>query len=149
MPSINWLTARAEIATILSTVAITSPVASTIARVYETQPKQASDFPCVIIMGTAKGPPERSSGLRQRDYTARLRLLVQDADINRAADIIDAFQEAIVDAFDQNLTLNTKVSNLNGPEWEEPATLDAGGQNQQGADGFVTFRMLDNPGFAG
>lgn len=149
MPSTNWLTARAEIATLLVTANITAPVASTIARVYETQPKQATDFPCVIIMGAAKRAPQRSSGLRQREYIAHIRLLVQDADVNRAADIIDAFQEAIIDVFDQNLTLNGKVSNLNGPEWEEPTTLDAGGQTQPGSDGFVTFYMDDIPGFAG
>lgn len=149
MPSINWLTARAEIAAILNGVAITSPIASSIQRVFETPPKYVSDFPCVMIVGTAKADPERSSGLREREYTARIRLLVRDADINRAADIIDAFQEAILDAFDQNLTLNSKVSNLNGPQWLEAGTLDAGGEDQWGSDAFVRFRMFDSPGFAG
>lgn len=149
MPSINWLTARAEIASILNGVAITVPIASSIKRVYETPPKQASDEPYLIIIGTTKAEPQRSSGLRSREYTARIRLVVKDADINRAADIIDAFQEAIVDAFDQNLTLNGKVSNLNGPQWLEAGVVDAGGQDQWGCDCFVRFTMDDSPTFAG
>jgi len=147
--SINWLAARAEIAAILSGVSITAPVAASILRVFETPPKQASDLPCVIIVGVSKLAPVRSSGLREREYVARLRLIVQDADINRTADMLDAFEEAIIDAFDKNLTLNGKVSNLGGPSWNEPDTLDAGGQSQWGADAFVTFRMFDDPGFAG
>lgn len=149
MPSTNWLTARAEIAAILNGVSITAPVSQSILRVYETPPKAAPDFPCIIIVGTSKADPVRSSSLREREYTARIRLLVRDADVNRAADIIDAFEEAIIDAFDQNLTLNGKVANLNGPQWLEPGTLDAGGQDQWGADAFVRFRMFDDPGFAG
>lgn len=149
MPTTNWLTARAEIASVLTGVAITSPISATILRVFETPPKQVSDFPCVIIVGASKADPIRSSGLRQRDYTARLRLIVNDADINRAADIIDAFEEAIIDAFDANLTLNGKVSNLNGPRWNEPGVVDAGGQDQWGADAFVVFSMDDSPTFAG
>lgn len=148
MPSINWLIARAEIATILTGVAITTPLAQSIARVYETPPKIAPDFPCIIIVGTAKGEPERSADIRTREYTSRIRLLVKDADVNRAADIIDAFEEAIVDRFDINLTMNGKVSNLHGPSWLEPGTLDSGGQDQWGADAFVRFVMVDNPGFA-
>lgn len=149
MPSINWLTARAEIANILTGVAITAPLAQSIKRVYETPPKQASDEPYIIIIGTAKADPVRSSGLREREYTARLRLVVKDADINRAADIIDAFQEAIIDAFDQNLSLNGKVSNLNGPQWLEAGVVDAGGQDQWGCDCFVRFRMFDDVAFQG
>lgn len=146
--TLNWLTARAEIAAILTGVAITSPINETIHRVYETPPKQASDYPCVIIIGTAKAAPERAMALRDREYTARLRLVVQDADINRAADIIDALQEAIIDAFDQNVTLNGNVSNLIGPSWLEPGMIDAGGQDQFGADAFVRFFMTDAVTFA-
>lgn len=148
MPSLSWLTARAEIAATLTGIAITSPLVQTIQRVYETPPKQVSDFPCLIIMGTAKDPPERSSGLRQRDYTARIRLIVEDADLDRAADIIDAFEEAMIVAFDGNLTLNGAVSNLIGPSFLEPGFVDVGGQEHRGVDAFVRFRMLDAPGFS-
>ena len=149
MPSINWLTARAEIASILTGVAITSPISETIHRVFETPQTMISDLPCVMIVGVAKSEPQRSSGLRQREYTARLRLIVQDADIQRAADIIDALQEAITDRFDINLTLNGKVSNLNGPQWLEAGPVDGGGQDRQGVDGFVRFSMDDDIVFAG
>lgn len=148
MPSINWLTARAEIAAILTGVAVTAPIAETIRRVFEVPPKLASDFPCVAIMGVSKGEPQRAMALREREYTARLRLIIQDADLNRAADLIDAFQEAITDAFDQNVTLNGKVSLLHGPQWQEAETLDIGGQSQWGADAFVRFVMVDDIVFA-
>lgn len=149
MPSIAWLTARAEIATILTGVAISSPVAATIKRVYETPHKHVTDLPCVVVVGTAKPLIIRSSGLREREYVARLRLVIDDADLEQTADMIDAFEEAIIDAFDANLTLNGKVSNLNGPAWEEPETFDVGGQTRWGADALVSFRMFDDPGFAG
>lgn len=148
MPTTNWLTARAEIASILNGVAVAAPIATSLVRVFETPPKQVSDFPCVIIIGTAKAEPERAMAIRDRNYTARLRLIVQDADINRAADIIDALQEAIIDAFDANLTLNGKVSNLTGPQWLEAGVVDAGGQDQWGCDAFVRFLMTDSPTFA-
>lgn len=149
MPSISWRAARAEIAALLVNVAITDPDSQTIKRVYLTPHKTATDIPAVIIVGVAKGEPIRSSGLREREYTARLRLVVRDADIQRAADLIDAFQEAITDVFDQNLTLNGKVSNLNGPQWLEAGTVDIGGQEHTGCDALVRFRMFDDPGFAG
>lgn len=149
MPSINWLLARTEIASILNGVAITSPIATSIKRVYEHPKINVTDFPCVMIIGVAKSEPQRSSGLRSREYTARLRLMVEDSDIDRADDLIDAFEEAITDAFDQNLTLNAKVSNLNGPQWLEPGPIDAGGQARQGVDGFVRFTMDDDVVFAG
>lgn len=148
MPALSWASARAEIAAILNGLAIGTPVAQALLRVYETPPKLAADFPCVVIMGIAKGEPQRAALIREREYTCRLRLLVQDADINRAADIIDAFQEAILVAFDGNLTLNGKVSNLHGPQWQEAETLDVGGQTQQASDGFVRFVMVDNVTFA-
>lgn len=148
MPSINWLTARAEIATILTGVAITSPIAASIVRVYQHPKTNVTDFPSVMIVGVAKGEPERSSGLREREYTARIRLMVEDADLERQDELIDAFEEAIIDAFDANLTLNGKVSNLNGPQWLEPGPIEAGGLNRAGADGLMRFRMFDAPGFA-
>lgn len=148
MPALSWLVARAAIAEMLRPVAIIFPTGITIERVFETPPKQVSDFPCIIIMGVAKAPPVRSSGLRERDYTARLRVAVDDADIHRSADILDSFTEAIIDAFDANLTVDGTVSNLIGPEWEEAQLLDAGGQNVRAVDGFVQFRMFDSPGFS-
>lgn len=149
MPSINWRTARAEIVTILTGVAITDPIAASILRVYAHPKTNVTDFPCVMIVGVSKGEPERSSGLRSREYTARLRLMIEDADLERQDDLIDSFEEAIIDAFDQNLTLNAKVSNLNGPLWLEPGPIDAGGQNRAGVDGLVRFTMDDSIVFAG
>jgi len=148
MPSINWLTARAEIATILTGVAITSPISASIQRVFQTPPKQLSDFPCVVIVGVQKGEPQRTAAIREREYTARLRLIVRDADLDRAADILDAFQEAIIDRFDINVTLNGKVSLVHGPLWQEAGTFEAGGQEHPAADGLVRFLMTDDPVFA-
>ncbi len=147
MPAVSWRTARAEIATILTGVAITDPITTSILRVFQTEPKQVSDFPCVVVLGTEKSPA-RSSGLRQREMTAHLRLAVQDADQNRAADIIDALQDAITDAFDANLTLNGKASNVNGPYWELPGVVAVGGQEQFGADCTVRITLYDDPVFA-
>jgi len=147
MPTTSWRTARAEIATILTGLPITDPIAATILRVFQTPPAKASDFPCVIILGAVKGV-DRSSSLRRRQYTAHLRLVVVDADLDRAADLLDAFQDAIIDAFDANVTLNQKVTNVVGPNWELPAASDVGGQRQQAVDGTVELTIYDDPAFA-
>ena len=151
MATLSWLTARAEIATIITGVAITAPVSATILKVFETQPAEVpGDMPCVIILGAEKSL-DRSSALRRREYIAHLRLVVEDADLGRAADILDAFQEAINDRFDANVTLNGKVTGLVGPDWELPDAAtqsDVGGQSRQAVDGKVTFFMYDDPAFA-
>jgi hypothetical protein len=149
MPALSWLLARDEIVSILTGVAITDPAAVTLAKVYENHRNQITDFPCVIIMGASKPDPVRSSGLREREVVVRLRLVMRDADLHRTEAMLDAFEEAITTVLDNNLSLNGKVSNLNGPAWEEADTLDVGGQSRAGADALVTFRMLDDPGFAG
>lgn len=149
MPSLNWLIARAEIKAVLENLSITNPIASTIQRVFESPPAQLSDFPCIMIVGTMKAEPDRSAMLQDRDYIAKIRLFVEDADIDRAYLIIDAFQEAILDAFNSNLQLNGKVTNLHGPSWDFPGFLDAGGREVRGAEGLVRFSMADSPAFAG
>jgi hypothetical protein len=149
MTALSWLLARDEIVSVLTGTAITDPVAKTLARVYENHRQSITDFPCVVIMGASKPEPMRSSGLRDREVIVRLRLAVEDADVHRSESIIDAFQEAINTKFDEALTLNGKVSNLNGPAWEEADALDVGGQTRSGSDGLVRFQMLDDPTFDG
>lgn len=146
MPSVSWLTARAEIASILTNLAITAPIAATIQSVFETPPAKVADDYCIVIMGTAKAV-ERSNGLRIRTYAAKIRLMVFDADLPRSADIIDGFTEAITSAFDDNLTLNGKVNNLQGPTWNEPGVVMVGAIEYSGCDGVVTFYLNDAPGF--
>lgn len=149
MAAVSWLLARDEIVSILTGLAITDPAAATLAKVYENHRNQITDFPCVIIMGAAKPDPVRSSALRDRSIEVRLRLVMRDADLHRTEAMLDAFQEAITTAFDGNLALNGRVSNLNGPAWQEADTLDVGGQSRSVSDAIVTFQIVDDPGFAG
>lgn len=149
MAALSWRTARARIAVLLKGVAITSPATASILRVFETPPAQVSDFPCIIILGAEKAIDRSTT--RRREYVAHLRLVVRDADLNRAADLLDAFQEAIDDTFDANLTIGQRITNLVGPEWglpDAPTGGDVGGQIQQAADARLTITFYDDPAFA-
>jgi hypothetical protein len=140
---VNWADARNELASILETVAITEPIAASIARVHQTRPKTlAGDLPCIVITSIEKSE-ERACAIRDRLYNVRLRLLVNDADLYQAHAIIDAFQEAISAAFDANVALNGFASSIQGPTWEEPAHLEEGGMGFNGADGSLLVRLVD------
>ena len=94
-----WSSARARIVVLLATLKLAEPVLSTIAKVYPTPPPTIGDLPCFVIYPPAL-KVERGPGIRIKTYTVRLRLLVTDADLEQAADLVDAYREAVVDVFD-------------------------------------------------
>lgn len=114
----GWRDARKRIAAILGQVVINDPLVAGIARVYQTPPPTVEDVPCFIIMPPAL-KVERGSSLRIKTYTVRLRCLVSDEDFAQAADLVDAFREAVVDAFDSDVRLDNTVTLIVGPNIEE------------------------------
>ena len=142
-----WRDARREIKNLLETVSITSPVKQAINRVYETPPETVQDLPCFIIYPPALAV-ERSSSLRIKRYTVRLRLLVSDADLDRAADLVDAYREAAIDVFDGDLTLNHTCTQIVGPAVEEAASFAYAGRDYTGLDCLLTVEIKEARAFS-
>lgn len=86
-----------------SAIAITSPLALTVAKVWPYFPPQSvaiADSPAFINEWIFDHEDRITNGVRSQYYTDHMQLLVYDADSNVAADIATAFMEKIVDAFD-------------------------------------------------
>lgn len=137
-----WSDAKAQLVAILAGVAITSPVAQTVKKVYANPPGTVQDVPCFIVY-----PPsvvvERPSGtVREKRYQVRCRLLVLDADLDRASDLCDAYREAVIDTFDDDVTLNLTVSNSE-MAIEEASSFTYGQRSYTGFDVVLTIDMTD------
>lgn len=150
----TWAEAKTEISTLLGgdgdsilPVSITSPVAMSIKKVYANPPGAVTDFPCFIIY-----PPrvEVARGVSRRDktYTVRCLLLVQDADLARAAELLDAFREATVNVFDDAVALHGKASSVIGQVIEAAALFEYGGVKRAGFDCLLTISLAEGATFA-
>src|SRR3990167_8161155 len=139
-----WTDIRAAIVARLELVSITSPVAQTVKKVYATPPPAIQDLPCFIIY-----PPRaviaRGAGGRTKLYTVRCRLLVKDADLDRAADLADAYREAAIDAFDADVVLFNGA--LAGQDCEEAAGFLYGGVNYTGFDCLLSITGVEGNTF--
>jgi hypothetical protein len=141
-----WRDARTRIKALLETVAIITPIEQTIARVYATPPATIQDTPSFVIY-----PPalvvERASSLRIKHYTVRLRLFVLDADISQAADLVDAYREAVIDVFDTDVRLNGTCTLIVGPAVEEAASVEYGSTRYTVIDCLLTVEIQDPTNF--
>lgn len=117
----GWPLARNAIATVLMGVSITDPINTSIKAIYQYRDDTETDFPCVVL---ANPPGKRitrgPSGYRDKLYVVEIQLLAKDADADREAHILDAFEEVIIDAFDNAVTLGlfSGFSIVEGPNWE-------------------------------
>jgi hypothetical protein len=101
----GWLELRAEIAKCFHGVSIEKP-AKQIVKVYETPPAKIGDTPCVVIYPPKREVVARSYGARTMRYTVSCLALLRDADASTAAEMIDAFAEAVLDPFDEATALH-------------------------------------------
>lgn len=136
----SWPTARAELKALLATVAITSPITQTIKKVYEFPPGAIQDKPCFIIYPPAITIERRSGGWRSDRYRVRVALLVQDADKDRAAELVSAYIDKVTDLIDANVTLNGTATVVNEQETEEGTAIAYGGLEYPGCITFLTIR---------
>lgn len=146
----DWNDVRAQLKTLLEAVSITEPIEETIARVYEFPPPTVQDIPCFII-GLPALKVERAPSLRIKTYRVRLSLLVRDADVDRAAEIADAYREAILDAFDADVTLGGKSTQALAPEFEEGSGLEypqGSGNYYVGYQAFLTVEIKEARAFS-
>lgn len=145
--AIAWADSRARIATDLATVAITSPITQTVKRVYATPPGVIQDMPCFIIY-----PPalefSRHSALRMKRYTVRIQFFITDQDLDRATDIVDNYREAVVDMFDQDVTLNGTCTQILGPRFEPAVSLKYAEKDYVGLDFFLSVDISTAATFA-
>lgn len=144
-----WADAKARIKTVLEGVSITTPETQSIARVFSDPPGSVpgGDVPCFIIY-----PPSvavgRGTARREKAYVVRLRLLVMDAGIEQAAAFVDAYREALVDAFDADVTLNGTASpGIIGQTVEEASGFSYGGIDYTGFDCLLTVSMVEAKAF--
>lgn len=145
-----WADARARIAELLETVSITSPITESIVKAYETPPGTVQDLPCFIIFPPALTVERGSGGLRIKTYTVRLELLVRDADLSQAADLVDAYREATIDVFDTKGTLSGTCTLIVGPRVEEASGLEyprGTGSFYTGFDAFLTVQIQEPKAF--
>jgi hypothetical protein len=139
----DWPTARTAIAGILGGVSIDVPDSFTIARVYPTQHANVVDFPCFQIMDAPRRAVRRPGGGREKSYDVRLRFMVKDADLDHADAIIDAFEEATIDAFDSAVTLGLGGGYhvVEGPNWEEKQVFEE--TKARGVEGTLIVMLKD------
>lgn len=96
-----WSAVVADLAATLAQLSITSPVALTIAHVYDAPPKVVQVFPAFVVCLPDTIEVERIDGLRTETNTVRCRYLGLDGgDTATTAEIADAFRQAVVSAFD-------------------------------------------------
>lgn len=138
----GWKEIRDDLVDTLETVAITTPSAMTIKRVYPTPPGTVQDLPAIIVFSPSRHI-ERSFGGTQRMYAVRCRLLLTDSDKDVGADIVDAFSEALITAFNTNNKIGATppYGVIVQQDIAEPGTLTAGGKTYSGFDCTFTLNI--------
>lgn len=94
-----------RVVTIESGLTITSPITATVARVYRLPPKGNVALEPICFMNSADLTRYTVGMTRERLYSLRMQLFVQDADWDRAGDIALAFQDKLGAALDNDVTL--------------------------------------------
>ncbi len=144
----DWITIRGTIATLLTGVSITSPISTSLVRVYEQPPRMTAEYPSVIIAGCEKAVT-RQSQLRTKRYTAHMQLLAYDAESEQALAICDALEEVIISTFDSHLTLGIQgVQLVDGPDFKMAGRVEYGGNQFVGADFTLPLLIVDGVAFA-
>jgi len=138
---VGYEDARSRIATVLAGVSITSPTAMAIKKAYEDPPATVEDHPCFILYGSA-GQAEWMAGgdATEEDHTERCRLLVHDAELERAARLVRAFRAATILAFRAESGLQGHAT-VFGFRWEEPKAFTYGGRDYTGLDFLIGFHV--------
>lgn len=132
-------------------LSISSPASIAVKKAYKYVPDRnisLPDTPCWMNTFTHVRR-ERHHGQRDDFYIVNCRLAVNDADLDRAADIATAFHEAFADALDGNVTLNgtVVVANLRGGD-PTLVLVDWGGQSYVGLNEFVDLEIIETKTFA-
>jgi hypothetical protein len=131
--------ARGYLAGVLEDVSITSPIEQSIQRVYTDPPDKVPDLPCFIMYGSAGESDWAMGGVTALEtHTEMVRLVLHDADADRAAALVEAYRKATITALASagGLGGNGVISKL---AWERRASAPYGGQEYFVQDFFITF----------
>ena len=149
----GWPLARNAIATVLMGLAITDPISTSIKAIYQYRDDTETDFPCIVL---ANPPGKRivrgPSGYRDKLYVVEMQLLAKDADSDREAHILDSLEEAIIDAFDNAVTLGlfSGFSIVEGPNWEAAGRTQLQDSSVAGiALGSLMLKIVEAKNFIG
>lgn len=95
----TWATARAQIATVLAAVSVSSPITQTMERVYTAYPKERiQEFPSVVLRGWSLDIEDHSMH-QQQFYRETCLLMLKENDRAQLVDLAVAWQAAINTAF--------------------------------------------------
>lgn len=119
-----------------------------IRRVYLNPPPTIQDWPCAIIYPPSLPEIRRGSGLREKDYRCKLRLIMTDEDADVASELVDTFREIVVDAFDVDVTLGGRVTQAYIESIEEMDTFNYGNKPFIGMESFLRMEMKESFAFA-
>ncbi len=132
-----WTDAKAAIKTKLEAISITSPITQTIERVMDNPEGQLdpSDTPVFILFPPSGTTEHVPGGWRRVQYTYRTRLMVHDAEVSRASELVEAYIDAVLRAWDDTSDLRgSGVQMVRPPRWEEPGMFEYGARKFVGVD---------------
>lgn len=126
-------------------LSIDDPIEQTVKAVYKYFPSRnnaAPARPFWMNTWTLRAQRRQSNGWDQVDYTVRSQLCVDDASLDRAADIATAFGDALMDALDRDITLNggTARHDLRGAD-PTLALLEWSGKTYVGLDLYIDLTL--------
>lgn len=146
----NIRDALTKLVLLQAALTITSPVTSTIKRAYKLPPPsqiKLTEFPCFINSVELLPTDFKGSGQMKRVYVVRQQLFIHDSDFDQGCDIALAFEEKLVTAITQHLSLNqtaTIVFDIRG----QLARLEWAGEGYPGLDYYASLRMTEFRTFA-
>lgn len=146
----TWNAARDALATLLAGITITDPIFTGIKHVYKYRDHGETDFPCVVMPNPPGKKIERGpSGYRSRTLDVLFQVLARDADGNREAEILDAFEEAIVAAIDGAVTLGlfSGYHVVGGPDFDPAGTTQVDSVPTGIVNGHLLLKLTDVTNF--
>lgn len=144
------------VATMQGEITISSPVSSTVVKVWPDYPPQSvsvSDSPTVMNEWIFDREDRTTNGLREQYYTDHMQLFVYNSDSDVAAAMARAFMAALVDKFDTSETLEGTCSwtKLRGKGGNSPLIFPVtwAGFTFVGLDLFLDIRLTEAKSFGG
>jgi hypothetical protein len=142
---VSYEDARARLATVLATVAITSPIVQSIQRVYTEPPQTIQDAPCIILFGSDMDEDWTAGGAAVEQQQVELvQLFLKDEDAARAFELAMAYRAAILTTLkaESGLAGHAVISGLH---FDRPAGLEyprGSGVVYAGLQFTVTFSVI-------
>lgn len=145
-----WAEAKAALGVKLATVAVTSPAAQSIEKVFTEPPTSIEEglLPC-IVLGDSSFEDEWSSGLALESYEVECFLFLRNEDVQQALLYAESYRQAVKDKLRASVKLGRSEVTLQGGAFGRMQSYAYAGKP---FDGFTfTVRLTINdesPGFA-